>query len=277
MISTVALLLLAFRLMAGGADQPLVTTTEANNLLSIRKYINDENPSVVLVGSSLLFRISESYFSSLKVDNLALAGESSITGLAIIEDRPTSPRLVIIETNLIVRPVDKLLVAASRGRATFGRPIRILAQKYEDLIHTPPDKDRAKRDQDQMLSMPAADAVNQTQLARSIAASFADYPSAVVEANLTEMTRMISTLKKRGTRIALLDVPMSPQLESEPLFAKARQRVRLAFRDQNWLEPNVEMSELRWTDGAHFDTRSAIIFARAIEASAKILLTSSGQ
>src|SRR5215470_384005 len=116
-LGSCAAILVAFHVMGGGRDQPIVTTTDALNHVSIGRFVDDPSPSVVIVGSSLSFRLSESYFRSLHIDNLALVGGSPITGLKIVASHPKSPKLVLIEANLIERPVNDAIISSSLNRS----------------------------------------------------------------------------------------------------------------------------------------------------------------
>ena len=67
-------------------------------------------PDVVLVGSSLTFRLKEEYFATPRLRNLALAGGSPVTGLEIVANQPRLPKLVLIEANGLSRAADTALV-----------------------------------------------------------------------------------------------------------------------------------------------------------------------
>lgn len=274
-IGSAALLLMFFGTLQGGHEPPVVTTTEQSNLASIARYVGDRDPSVVMVGSSLAFRISEEYFPTLKVNNLALAGGSSNTGLEIIEKEPALPKLVIIETNMIARPLDRdIITKFHQGPHSFARPVRLLAQKYEALLHSKSSRDRTVQRLNELVSAPPAPIGNQHEMARSQAASFPAFPLDSVNANLSEMKALVSDLEERGVKCVFLDVPMPPELNNAPFISEAKKRAMTEFPDRSsWLQLNLNAAELRWTDGAHLDQRSSVIVARAIETSAARLLS----
>jgi hypothetical protein len=72
------------------------TTTRDGAVTAMNRYVSGPIPDVVLVGSSLTYRLSESYFSKSKVRNLALAGGSPVTGLEIVNARAELPKIVLI-------------------------------------------------------------------------------------------------------------------------------------------------------------------------------------
>src|SRR5437879_6327320 len=59
------------------------TTTRDGTLITLNRYAKEPIPRVVLVGSSLAYRLKEEYFATPGVRNLALAGGSPLTGLEI--------------------------------------------------------------------------------------------------------------------------------------------------------------------------------------------------
>ena len=50
------------------------TTTRDGTLITLNRYVREPVPDVVLVGSSLAFRLKEEYFATPRLRNLALAG-----------------------------------------------------------------------------------------------------------------------------------------------------------------------------------------------------------
>ena len=100
----------------GNGLQVPATTTRDGTLITLNRYARESVPDVVLVGSSLTFRLKEEYFATPGLRNLALAGGSPVTGLEIVANQPRLPRIVLVEMNVLSRPVDTVLVEKySRG------------------------------------------------------------------------------------------------------------------------------------------------------------------
>src|SRR4051812_24966323 len=99
---------------------------------ALSRYIFEPTPDLVLVGSSMTYRLYEGYFRT-PVGNLALGGGSPLTGLAIIASYDKLPRTILVETNIIARPLDQARLSAfGRNDAepfTWFRPIRALISK----------------------------------------------------------------------------------------------------------------------------------------------------
>ena len=131
----------------GNGVQLPSTTTRDGSLVTLNRYVNEPIPDVVLVGSSLTFRLKEEYFATPRVRNLALAGGSPLTGLAIVANRSKIPRIVLVETNVLSRSLDTGLVAKyskdDNAYSWFARPIRTAVALYENWMHAPPTREQA--------------------------------------------------------------------------------------------------------------------------------------
>jgi hypothetical protein len=106
-----ALLLIACGLATawfGNRLQVPATTTRDGTLITLNGYADEPIPDIVLVGSSLTFRLKEDYFAAPHLRNLGLAGGSPVTGLEIVEQH--LPKLVLIEATILSRPPDAGLV-----------------------------------------------------------------------------------------------------------------------------------------------------------------------
>src|SRR5438034_5758198 len=149
---TVTIAILALKAIGGSGTQSIATTPDAMNMLSITKYIESRSHDVVIVGSSLSARLSEGYFNSPTIENLALAGDSSNTGLEIIASTASAPKLVLVEANVLTRLPDKALIDRSMNRPRVFQPVRWAAGAYERLLHPPKAKERGRLDAERLLA-----------------------------------------------------------------------------------------------------------------------------
>jgi hypothetical protein len=62
----------------GSRLQLPATTTRDGTLITLNRYVQEDVPDVVLVGSLMTFRLNEEYFATPRLRNLALAGGSPI-------------------------------------------------------------------------------------------------------------------------------------------------------------------------------------------------------
>ena len=67
----------------GNMHLPSATTRDGTQV-TMNRYLSEPIPHVVLVGSSITFRLKEEYFATPDLRNLALAGGSPVTGLEIV-------------------------------------------------------------------------------------------------------------------------------------------------------------------------------------------------
>jgi hypothetical protein len=267
-----ALLLIACRIAAallGSGLQMPATTTGDGSLYTLNRYVAGPTPDVVLVGSSLTFRLKEAYFASPKLRNLALAGGSPVTGLAIVASQRSLPKIILVETNVLSRPVDEALVERyATGAGTepkFLRPIRALVAAGENLAHAPESRDELRAELDRLLAQPPSSFDNSVYLARVLREQDED-PAEAVRANVERMKALIALAEQRGTRVLLFELPELPEVARARAVSITHTIVHAAFGDDDrWLQVDAPTEQLRWADGFHLDERSAVMFARAME------------
>jgi hypothetical protein len=266
-----ALVLLACRvaaaLLGGGLEMP-ATTTGDGSLYTLNRYFAGPTPDVVLVGSSLTFRLSEAYFTSAHVRNLALAGGSPVTGLAIVAHQPQPPKIVLVEANVLSRPVDEALVeryAKGGGADRFLRPVRAIVAATENFSHTPPSRDQLRAELERLLAQPPGSFDNNVYVARVLREQDVD-PTEEVRASVARMKQLMAMLEQKGTRVLLFELPELPEVERARAVGITHAIVHAAFPDSDrWLQIDVAKAQLRWADAFHLDERSAIIVSRAME------------
>lgn len=271
-----ALLLLACGIASarlGTTLQLPATTTRDGTLVTLNRYVDNPVPDIVLVGSSMGFRLKEEYFATPGLRNLALAGGSPLTGLQIIVDQRQLPKLVVIETNVLARPLDKALIARFSGKdgkagnqPLFLRPVRTAVAAYENWMHAPPTNADIKAALGRLLSRPPRNFDNHVYVERAIREGESEDPSAALKANVATAATLIDALEKRGVRVLLMEMPYAPGVDATLYARTTREIVRRAFPDQaRWLPINVDRDELRWDDGVHLDERSAVVVCRYLD------------
>ena len=78
---------------------------------ALSRYAFEGTPQIVLLGSSMSFRLFEGYFKT-PLRNLSIGGGSPATGLSIISSYRSLPKIILVETNILSRPIDIALVDA---------------------------------------------------------------------------------------------------------------------------------------------------------------------
>jgi len=257
-------------LSIGASPQQPAVTTRDGSLVTFNRYVREPAPDIVLVGSSLAWRLKEEYFSLPRVRNLAVAGGSPVTGLEIVEKQPRLPKTILIETNVLSRVVDKAMVerfsGGEQGQGLILRPVRTAIAAYESWNHPPPDPTQQKAKQADLLRQPPSGFDNRVYLERAVKEMNAENPAAAARANAIRVKQLVVEIERRGANALLIEIPLSPEIKDTRYAAVTRTIMKDAFPDQTaWLTIDAPLSELRWADGAHLDDRSALIVVRAIE------------
>ncbi|UPJ47026.1 hypothetical protein IVB30_27490 [Bradyrhizobium sp. 200] len=253
----------------GSGLQMPATTTRDGTLITLSRYLREPVPDVVLVGSSLTFRLKEEYFATPGLRNLALAGGSPVTGLEIVANQPQLPKFILVEANVLARPTDAALVERySRGDTEpfFFRPVRAAVAAYEQRRHAPLIYEQVEPDLRRLVGQPPSDFDNRIYADRALQQFNAEDPADATRLNVKRIEELIRILEQRGARVLLFELPYSEPIEGARFARTTREIVRAAFPDSNrWLPVDVNRSELRWADGVHLDERSAVIVTQAME------------
>lgn len=254
----------------GSALQQPAVTTRDGSLVTLNRYVREPTPDMVLVGSSVTWRLKEEYFSLPSVRNLALAGGSPVTGLEIVARQARLPKIILIETNVLTREPDGALVErfshGAGAEASLLRPVRTAIAAYETWNHAPPGPAQARAERDRLLRQPPDPFDNRVYLDRALAQMNEGDATVQVRANAARIRQIIEELQRRGARVFLIRVPFAPEIEGSRLVRTTDEIVDDAFPDRGlWLPFEPAHSELRWADGVHLDERSALIVVRAIE------------
>jgi hypothetical protein len=247
---------------------PAVTTDE-QQVEVFDRYFQMPVQDIVLVGSSLSYRLKERFFEQSDVRNAAIPGGSSLTGLAIIEGAPVSrPRVIAVETNILNRGVDNDLLNrfrnAKRSADTF-RPLRTLAAYYQNALDGTLAVSVARR----QLVLERPPATYDTE--RGIAKALIEWNKPIYEEAILRDTRALKSfvekLEAQGIKIFFYEVPYPPILDQTGYATVTRKTLDQIFGPANNRRLKLEYpaGELRWNDdGAHLDERSAVIVASAL-------------
>ena len=195
--------------LGSGLQMP-ATTTRDGTLITLSRYLREPVPDIVLVGSSITFRLREEYFATPGLRNLALAGGSPITGLEIIANQPRLPGLILVEANVLTRPADTALVERySRGEAEplFFRPVRAAVAAYEQRLHAPLTHEQVSLDLRRLVGRPPSDFDNRIYADRALQQFNAEDPADTVRLNVKRMEELIRIVEQRGARVLLFELP----------------------------------------------------------------------
>lgn len=246
-------------------------TTDEDRANTLADYYQNPAAQIVLVGSSLTYRLRQQYFDLEGVRNIALAGTSSLTGVRIVSSQAVLPKVLMVETNVLVWPVDDRLVEQF-SRSTFDttplriRPVRTLLAFFvgptvqaQNLIYRERMSDVLGQPPGQPTPVPPARPENQ--------GSPDTRELELMRRNARALVALALELEARGTRVLLFQIPAAPEIFNHPQMQNSRRIMREELGARTDLQMDLAMDELelRWTDGAHLDQRSSILVVRAIE------------
>jgi hypothetical protein len=246
------------------------TTTRDGTLITFNRYVQESVPDVVLVGSSITFRLKEEYFATSGLRNLAIAGGSPVTGLEIIAKQRRLPRIILVEANVLSRSIDAALVEKysrnDRAGRLFFRPIRTAVAAYENWLHAPLTHAQVSFALNQLLNQPPSDFDNHIYAERAFQQLNAEDPAVAAQMNVKRIQELIPILEQGGARLFLFELPYSAAIDDARSTKITREIVHAEFPDPDrWLHLGYQRSELRWADSVHLDDRSAVILSRSID------------
>ncbi len=232
---------------------------------ALSRYALEPTPDVALVGSSMIYRVYEGYFQT-RLRNVAIGGGSPITGLAIIASYPALPRIIVVETNILSRPLDPVLVEkfGNNDSAPFRwfRPYRVAISYIYYWLKYQSESDNIAR----LPRQPASS----YDIKASLDETEVEYGShgfdQQMATNAETLRDLVAKLESRGCRIYFVELPYPGNLNDSHFAQTARSLAHKAFPDrEKWPEIDYHVPELRWVDASHMDERSAIIVAREID------------
>jgi len=229
------------------------TTTRDGTLITLNRYAREPIPDVVLVGSSITFRLKEEYFATPRLRNLGLAGGSPLTGLEIVAGQRQLPGVVLVETNVLSRSPDAGLIErySRRGNAEplFFRPIRTAVAAYENWLHKPLGRGQAAVKIDSLLAQPPDNFDNRLYVDRAVQQFEAEDLTGAVQVSVSRIEQLIPMIERAGARVLLYELPYVDRIEETRSAKAAREIVHGRFPDPHrWLHIGFERGELRWPD-----------------------------
>ena len=201
----------------GSGLQMPATTTRDGTLITLSRYLREPVPDIVLVGSSIAFRLKEEYFATPGLRNLALAGGSPVTGLEIVASQPRLPAIILVEANVLARPVDAMLVerySRGDGGPWFFRPIRAAVAAYEQRLHAPITHEQVAASLRRLTAQPPSDFDNRIYADRALQQFEAEDPTNTVQLNARRIEELIGAIEQRGARVFLFELPYSELIEA---------------------------------------------------------------
>jgi len=247
---------------------PLINS-ERLHVRILNRYFQSPTSAIVLAGSSLTERLKENYFERRDIRNLGLGGGSPLTGLTVLaETTRKRPPVVAIETNIMLRGVDHELVREFRKvdqPIVAFAPLRSLLAFYQMRLDGPAPAFDPKRCEDVFRTPPSQSLIKIDDTA-SVTATF-DNPvlDNQIQNDVATLKALVARLEAEGIKVYLYELPTLAALERTRYVRATRLALADAFDGARWLHLDYPAAEMRWDDAIHFNDRSAIILACALE------------
>lgn len=235
-----------------GASADLAESNLQANLIRITRYLRQEKPADVLVGSSVAGRLLPAYFleAGSEVSNLGLDGSRPLFVFEILEKNSVKPKRILLDTSTLFQPVS---VNDATIRKAMNSPTASLAGAVQIL-------QPAFRPSSVLYSRLKAlnEEKNAGILCSPEAATTRETPGDPAVTSPV-ISQFITKFQKQGIEVVLVEIPRGTGW-GLPTSGPAR-----SLADQlglTFLEPGPEIfrkegNVLRFSDGFHLDVPSA--------------------
>ncbi len=256
------------RLIANVPQFPVRTTGE-EQVVALERYFKLPPQDIVIVGSSLAYHMKDQFFTDGDVRNMAIPGDSPMTGLAIILAAPAAkPRVVAVETNILDRTLNTRLVemfGTAQLRQPPLPPLRTLAALYQGARDDTLTYSK-ERIQSILAASPAPD-----RSARLVATIWDDWNRPldrnILRQHAEQLKALAAKLEAQGVRVFFFEMPYPSRLNGSVFATTTREVLAEVIPpdDKRRLVFDYPLAEMRSeADGVHLDDRSSVIFAAAL-------------
>lgn len=225
---------------------------QENKIKAEHFYYHKKAYDLIIVGTSMSegIKLEE---PNLKALTLNFIGGSSLTGLELIKRSKKLPKILIVETNWLERPVYEDLVDAATNpnfnKATIvlpsllesNQPVNVLAA----LIHIRPTSSDAAKVKGHFSE----------NLTQNIQAEKVAIDTTNVEENVKKASALINYFKNNGVKVYLMELPTDQQLYTASRSSVTRFAVHKYLKGINSI-PKYTAGPLETADGYHFTSGS---------------------
>lgn len=222
-----------------------------DNVVKVQSFLYDRSPYVI-VGTSLSARILKD--SIPDVSSIAFGGSSVENGLRLVLTKPVLPRVLFVETNLILRESDSTFIEQAVHPLMFQwkrllpsfreqyQPICLFADAVFRLSGINPQSGAAK--------------INRDFLNRSIGMKIASdtlYHTAYACKRMERIDGLLNEIEKRGTRLVFFEMPVHDELKNLGSFDQVRTLIHSRYPDAQYSYIPCDTASYITTDGIHLD------------------------
>lgn len=246
-------------------SRPGVTVSqEALNRQTVERYRYRIKAPVVIVGSSLAARFATAGDNPCIYD-LSIAGGSALTGLEIIAQEPIKPRKVLVEINLLDRPLDTRFAERPLWVRQYlpltwveNSPVNRLLS-FIAVLRGSSGGGRAAQ----------TGAALEAPLRLQQATYDKPVPAATLAGSVRNLRHRLVMLRRAGVEPVLFEMPVHPSLEGRVRARQMHAAIARAFPDVRFVASATLANGMavRTTDGVHLDeTEAKQVFERLLAA-----------
>lgn len=226
LLTALGLLLAYSGLILGWGDRISRTgqTPLQRNQVKAEEYLYEvsRHCDTVLVGSSISERLPA---DSLPAGcyNLAMAGMSSLDGLALIRQGGHRPRLLLVETNSLMygHTSDLLRTIADPDRQWLARCLPFMRQKYQPVGVVKAALRDWRYGRNRFAPMEAGRDVDTAFVAKAVRRQALEWqrlpPAPTLRANARLARQYVEYFRRQGVRVVLYCAPIDARLQQHPL------------------------------------------------------------
>lgn len=242
----------------GGSEQ----TMRQANAINAQNYIFErERSEYIIIGTSLVSRLRRSIEDN-RFRTIYFQGGSTLTALRLIEATEKKPKVVFIETNLLLRSgedTEFLNTHLDPAKRTLFSIMPALREKYQPVsIFLKFFKAVTGADKTDFFSRANTDKASLDFMLSINKKEFSVIPEkASIEANKVLLEELVRELENNGVKIVLFELPMHPLLTDSPLIKTFRASIKDSFPPEKyrWITA-ADANAYSTTDGLHLDTES---------------------
>ena len=248
--------------------EPDITTGQSQNqgnIVSAENYIyNGKGKDIVIVGSSLAFRMKQDYLPK-NYYNLAFGGNSIYDGLEIIKRSGNVPKIVLVETNIFMRPGNAGFISSLftpglseakntlPGMRTSNQPVNLLMNELQHLM--------AKNKQ--AAAAPQTDTVLYNKVLQNHLNEYERVPDIdTADMRVEALKNYLDYLKGLGVKVMFFEMPVDCELANTPLTRYLGKKLEYEFPPA--LYPRIPAPDCRkytYNDGEHLSATSAMDYS----------------
>ena len=236
------------------------------NLVKCQEYVfrDCESAEHIITGSSMAYRLRDEFLPP-SYYNLALGGQSSFIGLELVNRSPSTPKVVFVEMNTVLRSFSTSLIDGIFERPNYDvkKNVLITRDKFQFIPFLINQANQCFSKSDAQTKSTNSDPkIDQATLRKRVdlqKASYSKLPSQEkMQWGFDRLDKSIAALENKNIRIVFFEMPMHPELRDSKLFSTLRKQLSERFPPSEYQYILVqEPRNFTTTDGLHLIDSSA--------------------